>query len=274
MLDENLFFAKGNNLGSRIASINSRYVLLLNSDIEIIDPKWLSKMLAIHKRGATSLGCGISEKGQFIADGYCILIDKDIFDKILINEKFEWWYGLAYTEKEILRRFYTIQAVSSHDELLVHFGGKSGDDWKKAAGMERINWYDKWFGKCIKQVKCIYSLSKDLGCDFKNINFLRGMCDDRWCLKNLDFQIKTGEKGVIKILGYYPNEITDELKGCIYVNKKYKQGFGICSNKFELEIACKANSVQRIWIQAGFGFQAPLPDIRYLCFIVDDIWSE
>lgn len=274
LLDKNLFFAKGNNLGSKLVSKDSRYILLLNSDIEIIDSKWLSKMLAIHKRGATSLGCGTSEQGRFIADGYCILIDRDIFDKILINENFEWWYGLAYTEKEMLRRFYTIQAVRSHDELLVHFGGKSGNDWEKAAGMERINWYDKWFGKCLKQVKCIYSLSKELGSDFKSINFLRGMCEDHWCLKVLDFQIKTGTKGTIKILGYYPKEITDKLKGHIYVDKKYKQEFKICSAKFELEIKCKPNSVQRIWLKSDFGFQAPQPDIRYLCFIVDDIWGE
>lgn len=247
---------------------------MLNSDVKIVDPKWLSKMLAVHKRGATSLGCGTSEQGRFIADGYCILIDRDIFDKFKINEKFEWWYGLAHTEKEILQRFYTIQAIRDHDELLIHFGGKSGNDWKMAAGMEQINWYDKWFGKCAKQVKCIYSLSKEVGCDYNNINFLRGMCDDHWCLRVLDFQIRTRGRGIVKISGYYPNEITDELRGTVYVNKRYKQEFKICSSKFELEIQCKANSVQRIWIKSEFEFQAVQPDIRYLCFIADDIWSE
>lgn len=274
MLDKNLFFAKGNNLGSKLVSKDSKYVLFLNSDVEIIDSKWLSKMLEIHKRGATSLGCGTSEKGRFIADGYCILIDRDIFDKILMNEKFEWWYGLAYTEKEILKRFYTIQAVRYHDELLIHYGGKSGNDWTTATGMERINWYDKWFGKCIKKVKCIYSLSKNLGYDIKDINFLRGMCDDRWCLETLDFQIKTRNNGVIKILGYYPNEIINKMTGRIYINKKYKQKFEVNATKFEIEVRCKPNSVQRIWIKSDFGFQAQLPDIRYLCFVVDDIWSE
>lgn len=247
---------------------------MLNSDVEIVDPKWLSKMLAIHKRGATSLGCGTSEGGRFIADGYCILIDKDIFNKIHINEKFEWWYGLAYMEKEMLQRFYTIQAVRSHNELLKHFGGKSGSDWKMAAGMKKINWYDKWFRACIKQVNCIYSLSKEVGCDYDNINFLRGMCEDHWCLSILDFQIRTGERGIVKISGYYPNEMTNELGGTVYVNKRRKQAFKICSPKFELEIKCKAKSIQRIWIKSDFGFQAPQPDIRYLCFIADDIWSE
>lgn len=100
------------------------------------------------------------------------------------------------------------------------------------------------------------------------------MCEDRWCLQVLDFQIKTGSRGIINILGYYPNEITDKLRCQIYVNKKWKQEFKICSGKFGLKIICKANCVQRIWIKSDFGFQASLPDIRYLCFIVDNIWSE
>lgn len=44
---ENLFFAKGNNFGTTLASKDSNYYLLLNSDVKIINPNWLELLLKI-----------------------------------------------------------------------------------------------------------------------------------------------------------------------------------------------------------------------------------
>lgn len=40
----NHFFSEGNNIGVRHSNPESRYILLLNSDMEILHPEWLKKM--------------------------------------------------------------------------------------------------------------------------------------------------------------------------------------------------------------------------------------
>ena len=54
-LDYNSLFAKGNNIAAGLASSKHSHFLLLNSDVEIKDPEWLSFMLDNHERGVISL---------------------------------------------------------------------------------------------------------------------------------------------------------------------------------------------------------------------------
>ena len=43
----NDLFAKGNNIAARLASEDSDYYLLLNSDVEIKSPDWLDKLIEL-----------------------------------------------------------------------------------------------------------------------------------------------------------------------------------------------------------------------------------
>ena len=142
---QNDFFAKGNNLASKMASEDTTHYLLLNSDIEIKDKDWLSKMINLHETpGISALGCVKTEPIR--ADGYCMLIDRWLYDKYLLDEKYEWWWSVTKLESKVLKEGLKIRAVDNHEKLLHHFGGGSGDSWKKAKGIDTsIDEVMKWF---------------------------------------------------------------------------------------------------------------------------------
>jgi GT2 family glycosyltransferase len=93
-LNKNVGFAKGCNLGAKISSGN--FLLFLNSDTIIVDPKWLEKMIngmylnkadAINPRGnaaglAKKLKEGDGDKETSFLSGFCLLIKKNIFEAV------------------------------------------------------------------------------------------------------------------------------------------------------------------------------------------------
>lgn len=134
LLNRNTLFAEGNNVGVAAASRRAPLVLLLNSDVEVRDPGWLRRLLDAHRRGVTSLGH--VEGGPVPrADGYCLLIDRDLYEAERLDERFEWWWGATRLQARVLRAGHSVRAVADHDELLIHFGGKSGSGFEGAAGM-------------------------------------------------------------------------------------------------------------------------------------------
>ncbi len=269
---ENTFFSRGNNLAFKFCDKNSKFVLFLNSDIEIKDPFWLKKMLSIHKNGATSLGLCMTQEGRFIADGYCLLIDKDLYERFPMREDYEWWYSLTYTESQLLKNEYSILAVKNHEELIHHFGGKSGDAWKSAKGMNTTeNLSDRWLEKCKKQVNPIFSLSKGIGNDKEKFNMIRGVSSDDWCAPIVDFEIKTLDKGKIKLDGYYPNLLTGDETGAILVDGKMVSEFTINQQSFSFDFSAPQNSIVHVTIKSDFSFQATPPDVRELSFILSNV---
>lgn len=153
-LDENTLFAGGNNIGATLASEDSTHVLLLNSDVEVRDPLWLHKLLKMHRRGATAYGFVPGEPWPR-ADGYCFLIDKDLYLKYRLDEEFQWWWAVTKIQAELLREGLSVQAVDEHDSLIYHFGGKSGQSFRKAKGMQLNqeivqSWFD---GKNIEVIE-------------------------------------------------------------------------------------------------------------------------
>jgi GT2 family glycosyltransferase len=137
LLDRNTLFAHGNNVGVAVGSPDSAYVLLLNSDIEIRAPDWLQRLLATHRRGATSLG--FVESGPLPrADGYCLLADRDLMLEFGLDEDFAWYWSITRFQADLLRAGHAVQAVRDHDDLVFHFGGKSGNPAKlqSARGMD------------------------------------------------------------------------------------------------------------------------------------------
>ena len=148
LLDSNTLYAQGNNIGAAASSRDAAYVLLLNSDIEVRDPLWLQKLLALHKRGATAYGVAAGDRVlPERADGFCFLIDRDLYLKYELDEQFEWWWSLTKLQATLLKDGLTVTAVRKHEDQLHHFGGKSGKAWRGARGMDTTRdavreWFD------------------------------------------------------------------------------------------------------------------------------------
>lgn len=149
---KNDLFAKGNNLASKYASLDTTHYLLLNSDIKINDPNCFNKLMEIHpeKGGISSFGAVLSDPVR--ADGYCFLIDKYLYDKYQLDEYFEWWWSITKIQSQILSEGLKIRAVRNHEKYIHHYGGKSGYAWKGANGMdiekkEVISWFNNIEGK-------------------------------------------------------------------------------------------------------------------------------
>lgn len=142
----NSFFAGGNNIASKMANPSSDYYLLLNSDICVKNETWLSDLLSLHIKeqcGITSYGAVLSEPIR--ADGYCMLIDKSLYDKYLLDENFAWFWGITKLQSQVITEKKII-AIQNHENYIHHYGGSSGDAFKKAKGMdtdisEIIGWF-------------------------------------------------------------------------------------------------------------------------------------
>ena len=140
----NSMFAEGNNIAARLAPESTTHFLLLNSDVEIRSRDWLARLLAIHKRGASAYGAVMHSPVR--ADGYCLLIDADLYRSYPLDEQHQWWWSVTKQQATLLRNGFSVQAYSEHDEYLYHFGGKSGDSFKMAAGSDvTIEQAQYWF---------------------------------------------------------------------------------------------------------------------------------
>ena len=130
LLDRNTFFAEGCNIGVAMAPRDATHVLLLNTDCEIKDPDWLARMLAAHEPGATGLHY-ITTGAWPRADGFCLLVDKDLWGSGL-NEAYQWWWSVTGFEARLLREGHQVTAVKNYEDAVVHHWGKSGKAFKKA----------------------------------------------------------------------------------------------------------------------------------------------
>jgi hypothetical protein len=133
LLDTNTFFAEANNIGVAAAARDCDLVLLLNSDTEVRHPGWLARLVSLHTRGVTAFG--VAGGGLDRADGYCFMVDRDLYEAHGLDETLQWWWAITRLQAQILNDGHTVHAIRNHDEWLVHFGGKSGTAWKAASGM-------------------------------------------------------------------------------------------------------------------------------------------
>ena len=137
LLERNTWFAQANNIGAAASSRSSRHVVLLNSDTEVRHPDWLARLLELHEGGATSYGF-VTTGPVPRADGYCLLVDRELYLAYGLDERFEWFWGVTKLQAELLKAGHRVRAVREHDHLLYHFGGKSSDKavTRKAKGMK------------------------------------------------------------------------------------------------------------------------------------------
>ncbi len=156
-LDYNSLFAKGNNLAAELARPSSTHFVLLNSDIEIKHPAWLSFMLGVHRRGITSLG--IVPSPPVRVDGFCLLIDADLYREHRLDESHEWWWGVTKLQAKVLCAGHHVQGYRHHENYIHHFGGKSGNAHKTAKGMNiSVEEATSWFGGATIEVRNIAEL--------------------------------------------------------------------------------------------------------------------
>lgn len=147
LLERNTLFAEANNIGVAASSRSARYVLLLNSDTEVRHPDWLARLLELHQGGATAYGF-VPGGPVPRADGYCLLVDRDLYLARGLDEDFEWFWGVTKLQADLLRDGHPVRAVREHDHLLHHFGGGSGGKplVRRAKGMrvdraEVVGWF-------------------------------------------------------------------------------------------------------------------------------------
>lgn len=132
MNDENTLFAPGVNTALAAADPASRYVVLLNPDVVILDPKWLARLLAVHRRGITTLGY-VEGSPWTRGDGYCLLIDRDLFRGL--PTEYHWWWSVTKLQADLLAAGMSVQAVKDHSGVIEHVGGGSGHPPTNAKGM-------------------------------------------------------------------------------------------------------------------------------------------
>jgi O-antigen/teichoic acid export membrane protein len=132
LLGYNSFFARGNNIAAQNSTPDSTHLLLLNSDVEIRDPRWLSNLLMAHKPGITAYG--VTEHPLRV-DAYCLLVDRALYHEHGLDEAHEFFWAVTKFQAALLAQGYSVQGYTEHERYLHHFGGKSGNDFKAAKGL-------------------------------------------------------------------------------------------------------------------------------------------
>ena len=143
---KNDLFAGGNNIAASLANKDSDYYLLLNSDVEIKSDDWLEKLIALMPKDGGIVSYGAVTSSPKRADGYCMLINSNLYNKYKLDENFQWWWSVTKLEGQVLKENKSIIAIKNHEEYIHHFGGKSGKGYKDAKGMDvDMDEVEKWF---------------------------------------------------------------------------------------------------------------------------------
>lgn len=121
----NTYFSGGNNIGARLSDKNSKYIILLNSDTEIKDPRWIEILLSLApEEGIISFG-----KVDFPVlrpDGWCFMINRNLYlQNGGINEYYKMNWGLTELTARILTKGFPVYSIINPDKYVHHFGKKS-----------------------------------------------------------------------------------------------------------------------------------------------------
>lgn len=143
--DVNYYFVGGNNRASTYVDDKSEFILLLNSDIEIRNGEWLSNLLKVHKRGITA--CQVCAEIDNRPDGWCLLVDKDIYNNFKLDEsRFTWYFSIADFGSRVMRSGFSVQTIKRYDNFIFHFGKASEVDKNvEAMGKDLAHDIDSWY---------------------------------------------------------------------------------------------------------------------------------
>lgn len=141
--DKNYYFVGGNNRAVKYVAKESDYIVLINSDIEIRNSQWLKKIADIHQRGIT--GCQVCSDADNRPDGWCLLVDRDIYLAHTLDEKrFTWYYSIADFGSRVMRSGYSVQTIKNYDNFIRHFGGMS-EAPEHLATFNCVEEIDRWY---------------------------------------------------------------------------------------------------------------------------------
>lgn len=145
----NHYFSEGNNIGVRHSDPDSKFVLLLNSDTEILDDNWLRCMVewaeglpevlfpytwSTHptqpkdiKRGIVSIDWGWNTQieGNMQPDGWCCLIRREAWRDI--DPDFPMAFGIMKMLAGVIRDGYPCGVLSQYGKIIKHYGQGSTD---------------------------------------------------------------------------------------------------------------------------------------------------
>ena len=141
---ENLLFAKGNNRAFEQSDPEAKYVLLLNSDVQINNPLWLAVLVewaewmpqtyipsesfnpADPKPGPREIVSFGWCPHPTRPDGWCYLIRREVFAKYLLDaEKFPWYYADGDLTARAMRDGARAGILANMVKYIHHMGSKS-----------------------------------------------------------------------------------------------------------------------------------------------------
>jgi glycosyltransferase involved in cell wall biosynthesis len=164
---ENAFFSEGNNIGVRASNPNSKYILLLNSDVGFLRPDWLLRLVewmegtakwwpsvwglrpSIPREGPRDLvSCGWShdatvEPGHVRPEGWCFLMRREWWREI--SPDFPWLYGIEEMQASAIREGAKCGVLFNYAPYLVHREGGSGKSRDGAFVNKRVPDIPGWF---------------------------------------------------------------------------------------------------------------------------------
>lgn len=148
----NHMFAEGNNIGVRNSHPDSKYLLLLNSDVAFLRPDWLTKLVAwmegtieytpsiwgLHPaqphagpRDIVSAGFSYDPNvlpGRMRPEGFCCMIRRSVWRDI--STDFPWHYGLEEAIALSIRDGAKCGVLSQYPTYFVHReGGSAPGTW-------------------------------------------------------------------------------------------------------------------------------------------------
>jgi len=122
---KNNYFAKGNNIGASLCSKKSEYILLLNSDTEIIDPKWLKILVSnVPPKGIISFGWADLPIPR--PDGWCFFINRKTYsEESGLNEYYQMNWGITELTGKLLNKKITVRSIINPGKFIIHYGKRS-----------------------------------------------------------------------------------------------------------------------------------------------------
>lgn len=121
-----------------------------------------------------------------------------------------------------------------------------------------------------------YSVKNDMGDQFYKVGYrnISGMYEDGWLMKESEFEVFTGDKGMISLSIYYPDEITNDMEICIYLNGIEYIKKGLVENSTSFIIECEKDTKQSLLIKTNFEVLNKNTDLRELSIMLSNMNVE
>lgn len=142
---ENRLWSPANNQGLQIASQDSEYCLLLNSDTEIFHKDWLLELQKPMNRFKNVGITGYQYNFSYISptyggiDGCCFLVRKKLFNELgYLDENYPWnGAGYIFTAKAWAQGWYYY--FVNNPKMFIHYGKRSRFSSKSQLINQKVN---------------------------------------------------------------------------------------------------------------------------------------